>query len=76
MTIRNELRLLVLAIAASAAWLFVPMTLFAAESANPKQVSVQNADGVCKQYVREHHGHPGKGADIVKVVYVDCSNKQ
>lgn len=76
MTIRNELRFLVLAIVASAAWLFVPVTLFAAESASPKQVYAHNTDGLCKQYVREHHGHPGKGADIVKVVYVDCSKKQ
>jgi hypothetical protein len=22
----------------------------------------------CKTYVREHHGHPGKGVDVVKVV--------
>lgn len=26
----------------------------------------------CKKYVREHHGHPGKGVEIVKVVYVPC----
>ncbi|HKS56528.1 MAG TPA: hypothetical protein VJS12_14645 [Steroidobacteraceae bacterium] len=76
MTIRNELRFLVLAIAVSAAWLLVPVTLFAAESAGPKQVSAQNAGALCEQYVREHHGHPGKGTDIVKVVYVDCSKKQ
>lgn len=26
----------------------------------------------CKKYVREHHGHPSKGVEIVKVVYVPC----
>lgn len=76
MTVPNELRFFVLAIAVSAAWLFVPVTLFAADSTGPKQVSAQSADRLCKQYVREHRGHPGKGTDIVKVVYVDCSEKQ
>lgn len=26
----------------------------------------------CKKYVREHRGHPSKGVEIVKVVYVPC----
>lgn len=76
MTIRNEFRFFMFATAVAAAWLFIPLTLFAAESASPKQASAQAADGLCKRYVREHHGHPGKGTDIVKVVYVDCSKKQ
>lgn len=76
MTIRNEFRFFAFAIAASAAWLFIPVTLFAAEPTGAKQALAQPADGQCKRYVREHHGHPGKGLDIVKVVYVDCSRKQ
>jgi hypothetical protein len=31
--------------------------------------------GQCKKYVREHHGHPAKGVEIVKVVYVPCPQK-
>ena len=54
----------------------MPVTLFAADSTGPKQVSAQSADGLFKQQVREHRGHPGKGTDTVKVVYVDCSEEQ
>lgn len=43
---------------------------------SPKAVSVQSMDGLCKRYLREHHGHPGKAIDVVKVVHVDCSEKQ
>ena len=47
-----------------------------AEPTSPKAVSVQSTDGLCKRYVREHPGHPGKVIDVVKVVHVDCSEKQ
>ena len=42
-------------------WLHPAM---AADSPTQARLDMQR----CKTYVREHHGHPGKGVDVVKTV--------
>jgi hypothetical protein len=60
--------------ASMAVWL--QPAAMAAESTKPTQQPPKVHDsGLCKKYVREHHGHPAKGVDIVKVVYVECPKK-
>lgn len=71
MTTRNNSRVFVFAIASLASLLLQP-TAFAAPAADAKPAQ---ANGQCRRYVRTHHGHPGKGLDVVKLVYVDCSTK-
>lgn len=74
MNTRNRFRFFPFAVmtAALSVWLQPAM---AADPPKPvqQQVKAQDRDmHLCKKYVREHHGHPGKGVDIVKVVYVPC----
>ena len=66
MTSRNYSRVSMFAIAAALASFLLQPTAFAA----PAQ-----ANGQCWHYVRTHHGHPGKGIDVVERVCVDCSTK-
>lgn len=71
MNTRNRFRYLpfvVMIAAALSAWLPPAM---AADSPMPAQHHMNARDRdmhVCKKYMREHHGHPGKGVDVVKVV--------
>lgn len=70
MTTRNYFRYLPAAVmtAALSVWLQPAM---AADSLTPAQhrMDAQDRDmHLCKTYVREHHGHPGKGVDVVRVV--------
>ena len=47
-------------------WLHPAM---AADSPTPARHPMDVQDmHPCKTYVRDHHGHPGKGVDVVKVV--------
>lgn len=71
MTSRNKSRFFVFSIVAALASFLLQPTAFAAPAADTKPA--QTADGQCRHYVRDHRGHPGKGVDVVKAVYVDCS---
>ena len=71
MTTRNS-RSFVLSIAAALASFLLHQTAFAAPAADVKPAQ---SNGQCQHYARTHHGHPGKGVDVVKLVYVDCSTK-
>lgn len=64
MNTRNRSRYFPFAVmmaAASSVWLQPAM---AADSPTQARLDMQR----CKTYVREHHGHPGKGVDVVKTV--------
>lgn len=59
--------------------LLIQPAVFAADPPDQDRDNQRTADNTkkkCKKYVREHHGHPGKGIDVVKVVYVDCVDKR
>lgn len=80
MNTRNHLRSFLFAVTTASMSLLLQQAAFAADppKATAPKMSMQTMDHEkkCKKYVREHHGHPGKGVDIVKVVYVDCSQKR
>ena len=72
MTTRNKSRSFVLSIAAALASFLLQPTAFAATAADVKPAQ---SNAQCQHYAHTHHGHPGKGVDVVKLVYVDCSTK-
>lgn len=73
MNTRNRFRDVLWASMTAALLIGLQPAAMAADSQKPTQQQVKDRDGrMCKKYVREHRGHPGKGVDIVKVVYVPC----
>jgi len=79
MNTRNRFRDFLFALATAATFLALQPAALAADPPKPtqQQVRAQDRDArLCKKYVREHRGHPGKGIDIVKVVYVPCPKKE
>lgn len=66
------------AIITASSSLSIQPAAFAAHPPKQDARGEQRADHTrkCKKYVREHHGHPAKGTDVVKVVYVDCVDKR
>lgn len=71
----NRFRFFLFALMTTAVSVWLQPTAMAADPPKPaqQQGKVQDRDThLCKKYVREHHGHPGKGVDVVKVVYVPC----
>lgn len=62
---------------------FVPLIAFSAIqpraiAAEPvrKPTSAAQEVNICKRYVHERKGHPGKGLRRVKVVYVPCEKRK
>lgn len=86
MNTRNHLRSFLFAVTTASVSLLLQPVAFAADPPKPTEPkpAVQAMDHEktmdhekkCKKYVREHHGHPGKGVDVVKVVYVECPQKR
>lgn len=75
MNTRNRFRLFAMTTAVMSVGL--QPAAMAADPPKPTQQQLKDRDtGPCKKYVREHRGHPGKGVDIVKVVYVQCPKKR
>ncbi len=76
MNTRKSLRHILFAVTTAAMSVWLQPAAMAAEPTKPTQQQLKHSDvPLCKKYVREHHGHPGKGVDIVRVVYVECAKK-
>lgn len=72
---RNRFRSFLLAPMTAVLFVGFQPTAIAADppKAAQQQAKAQDRDSpLCKKYVREHRGHPGKGVDLIKVVYVPC----
>lgn len=80
MNTRNDLRSFLVAAATAGTSLLLQPVAFAADQSDVGELrpALHTADREkpCKSYVREHHGSPGKGVDVVKVVYVECPQKR
>ncbi|MBL8271563.1 hypothetical protein [Steroidobacter sp.] len=71
MNTRNRFRRSAFAVMIAAALSVWLQPAMAANSLTPArhQMDAQDRDmRLCKTYVREHHGHPGKGVHVVTVV--------
>lgn len=76
MNARNRFRYFLFAVTTAAISVWLQPVALAADQPRPTQQQLQDRDGLmCKKYLREHHGHPGKGVDVVKVVYVQCPKR-
>lgn len=78
MNTRNRFRDVLFVLMITALFVGLQPAAMAADPPKPAQEQAKGQDRdtrLCKKYVREHHGHPGKGVDIVKVVYVPCPKK-
>ena len=73
MNTRNRFRYFLFAVTTAAISVWLQPAALASDQPKPTQQQLQDRDGrMCKKYLREHHGHPSKGVDVVKVVYVQC----
>lgn len=79
MNTRNHLRSFLFAVTTAGISLWLQPAAFAADPPKPTEpkaaVKPMDHEKQCKKYVLEHRGHPSKGIDVVKVVYVECPKK-
>lgn len=80
MNTRNRFRFFLFAVTTAVMWLGLQPAAMAADAPKPTQPQLKDLKDrdtrLCKKYVREHRGHPGKGIDTVKVVYVPCPKER
>lgn len=75
MAARNIVHILLAAFTSLIAFPAILPHASAAESDRKPAAAAQDAR-MCKRYVHERKGHPGKGVHRVKVVYVQCKEKK